>query len=340
MTLRIPRRAAALALALFAATAHAWGPDGHHTVGAIADRLIAGTNAEAQVKALLGTLTLEQASVWADCAKGVDPGKGFAYTSAGRYPECALFETPQGEAEMIAFVRRNDTNCPRVPGDESCHKQYHYTDEAIQRQRYRLGDAGTRDFDIVAAITATIEVLKGAPAPAPFHIEGQREALLLLAHYLGDIHQPLHVGAVYLDMQGDVIDPPRDTFAPATSTQGGNEITTIHVATNRPGENFHATWDDIPESLHASAIDPDWLALARDVPPSRGPMEAWSTQWADETLAQARHAVEGLSFGPQIKGRWTVPLDGRYDDAMTPIKRHQLTLGGARLAETLKAIWP
>jgi len=340
MTSRLPRRAAALALALLAATAHAWGPDGHHTVGALADRLIAGTNAQAHVTALLGTLTLEQASVWADCAKGVDPAKGFAYTSAGRYPECAIFETPAGEAEMIAFVRRNDTNCPRVPGDESCHKQYHYTDEAIQRPRYRPGDAGTRDFDVVAAITAAIQVLKGAPAPAPFDIKGEREALLLLAHYVGDIHQPLHVGAVYLDLQGDVIDPPRDTFDPATSTQGGNEITTIRVATNRPGENFHATWDDIPESLHAASIDAAWLALARGVQPSRGPIEAWSTDWADETLAQARSAVQGLAFGPQTKGRWTVPLDGRYDDAMTPIKKQQLTEAGARLAETLKAIWP
>ena len=210
MPRRTLRAVLALSIALFATAAAPWGADGHHTVGAIADRLIAGTHAQAQVNALLGGLTLEQAAVWADCAKGVDPGKDFAYTSAGKYPECAIFETPAGEAEMVDFVKRNDTNCPRAPGDASCHTQYHYTDEAIQRKRYQPGDVGTRNFDVVAAISATIHVLKGEPAPAPFDIKDKREALLLLAHYVGDIHQPLHVGAVYLDAAGDIVDPAQD----------------------------------------------------------------------------------------------------------------------------------
>jgi hypothetical protein len=241
---------------------------------------------------------------------------------------------------MIDFVRRNDTNCQRVPGDESCHKQYHYTDEAIERKRYHLGDVGTRDFDVVAAITAAIHVLQGAPAPAPFNIKDKREALLLIAHYIGDVHQPLHVGAVYLDPKGGVVDPAQGSFDPATSTQGGNKITTIHVATNRKSENFHATWDDIPEALQSSHVDASWLELARKVPASRGPIDTWSADWANGTLTRARAAMNGLDFGPQTNGEWTVPLDGRYDDAMAPVKKHQLIEAGARLAQTLKTIWP
>ena len=334
------RATVALVIASMATVAVAWGPDGHHTVGALADRLIAGTHAEVQVGALLGGLTLEQAAVWADCAKGVDPAKNFAYTSAGKYAECAVFETPEAEAEMIDFVRRNDTNCPRVAGDESCHKQYHYSDEAIQRRRYRLGDVGTRPFDVVAAVSAAMHVLKGEPAPAPFDIKDPREALLLLAHYVGDLHQPLHVGAVYLDASGQVIDPAQGTFDPASATQGGNQITTIRVATNRKGENFHATWDDIPLALQSSHIDRAWLARARKVPVSRGAIYDWSASWANTTLTQARAAVKGLQFGQQSKGLWSVPLNGRYDDSMMPIKQRQLTEGGARLAQTLIAIWP
>ncbi len=339
MAVRPPRAIVALFFALFATIAAPWGPDGHHTVGALADRLI-GAHARAQVQALLGGLTLEQAAVWADCAKGVDPAKDFAYTSAGKFPECAIFETPDGEAEMIDFVRRNDTNCPRVPGDESCHKQYHYSDEAIQRARYHLGDVGTRPFDVVAAIAAATHVLKGDPAPAPFDIKSPREALLLLAHYVGDIEQPLHVGAVYLDASGAVVDPAAGTFDPATATQGGNIITTIHVATNRRSENFHATWDDIPAALQSSHIDAAWLAQARKVPASRGSIYDWPTQWGSGTLTQARHAVQGLQFGPQQGGLWTVPLDGRYDDGMQAVKKRQLTEGGARLAQLLDTIWP
>ena len=335
-----PRALVALAIALSASTASPWGADGHRTVGALADRLIAGSHAQAHVRALLGDLTLEQASVWADCAKGVDPSKNYAYTSAGKFPECAIFETPEGEAEMIDFVRRNDTNCPRAPGDASCHAQYHYTDEAFQRRRYHLGDVGTRDFDIVAAIAATLHVLEGEPAPAPFDIKGKREALLLLAHYVGDIAQPLHVGTAYLQPDGTVVDTQAGTFDPATDTQGGNKIVTIRVATNHRSETLHATWDDIPEALHSNHIDAAWLRLARAEPAPHGDMQAWPAQWASSTLAPARLALKDLRFGPQQGLQWTVPLTGRYDDSMAPIKKRQLTTAGARLARMLMAIWP
>ena len=49
----------------------AWDSTGHQTVGAIADQLIAGTNAETQVRKILGT-SLRVSAVWADCAKGVE----------------------------------------------------------------------------------------------------------------------------------------------------------------------------------------------------------------------------------------------------------------------------
>ena len=340
MKFRVPRAGLALAASLFASCAMAWGPDGHHTVGALADRLIAGTHAQDHVTELLGGMTLEQVAVWADCAKGVDPAKNFTYTSTGKYPECAIFETPAGIAEMVDYVRRNDTNCARVAGDESCHKQYHYTDVAIQRRSYRLGDIGTQPFDVVAAVAAAIHVLEGEPAPAPFDIKDPREALLLLAHFAGDIEQPLHVGAVYLDAAGTVIDPSIGTYDPATATRGGNEISVIRVATNRKIANFHATWDDIPAALQSAHVDAAWIALAHKVPASRGPIYAWSEAWANGTLTQARAAVQGLTFGPLVAGLWTVPLTGRYDDAMARIKKPQLTAGGAHLAQALETIWP
>ncbi|MCK9687177.1 S1/P1 nuclease [Scleromatobacter humisilvae] len=340
MSRRMLRAALALLAALSTTAASAWGPDGHHTVGALADRLIAGTNAEAQVKSLLGGLTLEQAAVWADCAKGVDPTKNYAYTSTGKYPECAIYETPDGEAAMIDYVKRNDTNCGRAATDPSCHTQYHYTDEAIQRQRYRLGDVGTNNFDVVAAISATIHVLKGDPAPAPFDIKDKREALLLLSHFAGDITQPLHVGAVYLDPTGKIIDPAAGTYDPATGTQGGNLVQTIRVATNHTSELLHATWDDTPAVLHADHIDAAWLAKARAEPKTRGDIYGWSADWASTTMTQARLAFKGLQFGPFQGKDWTVPITGRYDDSMAPIKKRQLTAGGARLAQTLMAVWP
>ena len=168
-----------LAASLVSERAIAWGSDAHRNIGAIADRLIAGSNAAVEVDTILGGLSLRDASVWADCAKGVDPANDYRYISEGQFPECRIFETPALEAEMSEFVRRNDVNCERRASEDSCHRQYHYSDVAVQRDHYTPGSAGTRDSDIVAAVAAAAAVLKGEPSPAPFAIQGKREALLL-----------------------------------------------------------------------------------------------------------------------------------------------------------------
>src|SRR5215831_19015652 len=152
------RIAVFLGVLLVARTAGAWGPEGHHTVGAIADRMIAGSRAATEVHALLGALSLEDASVLADCAKGVDPDS-LTYTGFGA--ECQVFETTAGKAEMIDFVRRNSTNCTIKRGEEVCHKQYHYADISIAHDHYDPRFEGARDDDVVKAIEAAVDVLKG-----------------------------------------------------------------------------------------------------------------------------------------------------------------------------------
>jgi hypothetical protein len=330
---------AGLSLAASSA-AIAWGPNGHRAVGAIADHLIAGSNAAKQVEAILGGLSLEQAAVWADCARGVAPGKNYVYAAAGQYPECAIFETATGEAEMSDFVRRNDSNCMRKPTEESCHKQYHYADVAIQRERYGAEDVGARNDDIVAAAEAAARVLSGEPSPPPFNIKGKREALLLLAHYVGDIHQPLHVGAVYLDAAGRPVDPDLHGFDPATATRGGNLIVVVDAATGKRDRNLHQAWDEVPATITAARVDSAWLASARAVPPSSGAWSGWPALWASDTLARDRSALASLHYGPRSDGDWTVSLSAPYKRSMSAIKRKQLTKAGARLAQILEAIWP
>jgi len=267
----------------FAQTASAWGPDGHHTVGAIADQMINGTHAASEVQALLGTLSLQEAAVWADCAKGVDP-KSFTYKGAGKYKECKIFETPAGEAGMIDFVKRNSTNCTINPGEEICHKQYHYSDISVAHDHYDSSFVGTRDDDIAGAVKAAVEVLKGNPAPSPFDFKDKREALLVLSHYVGDIHQPLHVGAVYLTAKGARVDPDAGTFESSTATRGGNQIMVSGTK-----KNLHATWDAIPSSLTASHVS-TLLTVAKAVPTTPGPVDDWPKVWAGETVVHAQTA--------------------------------------------------
>ena len=336
--------AAILGLVLLVGPAAAWGPDGHKTVAAIADKLIAGSNAATQVQSILGTTSLEDAAVWADCAKGVQASNAtppvFTYTGAGRFPECKPFETPQGQAEMVDFAQRNWSNCNPKAGEEVCHKQYHYADISIAHDKYAPTFVGARPDDVASAISATIAVLQGQPAPAPFSIKDKREALLLLVHYVGDIHQPLHVGAIYLDTAGNRVNPDATPSDPATDTKGGNDI---HLG---DGRNLHATWDAVPaEMTSGNPLDAAWFDSAKKVSKTSGKIATWPTTWATGSVKAATKSFKGVTFGPSSPdhngvNHWNGTLPSSYDGAMSTAKKKQLTEGGARLAQLLQAIWP
>ena len=305
------------------------------TVGAIADKLLAGTNAEQEVKAILSGVSLSEAAVWADCAKAVDTSTWTYKKDPDKHPECAPFETAPGQAAMIDFVKRNATNCAPKPGEELCHKQYHYADISIRHQDYKTTYQGARSDDVIAAITAAIAVLQGEAPKAPFSIKDKREALLILAHCAGDIHQPLHVGAVYLDPNGKVVNPDAGPFDPATETRGGNLITVTDAE-----KNLHATWDAIPEDLQPANITPAWLNKAKAVPKTAGPIAGWSSSWATDTQKQAVKALAPLKFKPKSGGKWSTKLSCPYTTSMTSTKKAQLTKAGARLAQLLTKLWP
>ncbi|CAM3801930.1 S1/P1 nuclease [Roseateles saccharophilus] len=327
--------AAMIALPL---AAQAWGPDGHQTVATIAAGLIQGTPAEARVAALLGDMTLQQASIWADCAKGISPAQGYAYPAPGKYPACAPLETPARIAEMADYVRRNDRQCHLGPDEASCHGQTHYTDIALQRSRYLPGFSGTRPDDVVGALRQAIQVLQGRPTTGQPDFNSPREALLVLVHLVGDIHQPLHVGAPYLDARGQRIDPDKTGLDPASFTVGGNSFPLAQTASAGP-RNFHAYWDGVPAALRPQHVDAAWLAEARQVAANPGDPADWPARWASESLNQAGTAYEGLAFSARQDSHWSVNLPPGYDAKADTIKRQQLTQAGARLALVLKTVF-
>lgn len=335
------RRVLACAIAAVATSicsqAGAWGADGHRTVGVLAEKLLEGTHAGAEVRALLGTLSLADATLWADCAKGVKPDEAnpsqLVYASAGRFPECQIFETPQGQAEMIDFVRRNLKSCNPQPHEEDCHRQYHYTDLNLTQPVYRLGVVGAREDDVVGAITAAIRVLQGKAAPPPFAFKDKREALLVLVHYVGDIHQPLHVGAVYVSAAGRRINPDKTGLNLGTETRGGNELM---VAERR----LHSLWDEVGPSQRPSRVDAAWVARAKAVPATGSDLEQFSTLWATDSLRQSREAFRLVTFAPRVDKQWPTSLPNDYPARMALVKRVQLTAAGAHLAEVLERIWP
>ena len=325
--------AASLSLA-FSTPVHAWGPQGHEAVGAIADKYI-NASTRTKVQAILGKgMTLQKAAVWADCAKGVikDNNGEFVYTGKGKYPECKPFETKAGQAVMIEFVKHNFSECKPLPGEEVCHKQYHYADVALQRDSYKQGEIGTSDHDVVAAIRAAVLYLRDGKAPAPFTFASPAVALMVLVHYAGDIHQPLHVIAVYLDENGKVIDPDAGTYDPATKTDGGNKIEDGSVA-------IHKQWDSIPATLDATHVTPQRLTSAKKLagPAPSAPVEDWSALWATDTITSGKPAFKGLKYSKEdSKQQWQVTEPAGYAKARASLQSRQLNKAGVRLGQLLE----
>lgn len=327
----------AAALACAAAPAIAWGPTGHSEVGRIADELLKDhPHAAGQVRAILGDISLAQAGPWADCLRSVGGPPGFAYTHSDIYgAPCVAFEGPELKAQMEDYVRRNWSNCAYT-GPGGCHTQYHFLDLALQRQRYEEGLVGTNDHDIVRAINAAIAVLRGAPTPAPFDFT-RRDALMMLDHLIGDLHQPLHVGSIFLDERGRVVDPDssdaeRHRAERATLTNGGNSL----VWTEGQRQlNLHSAWDGVTPGAYS-------LAYARSFPGTTGPLESWAASWATDSLIQARGVLSGLGFGAKSGNRWPLTFTdrARYDADRAAMQRLQIEKAGARLAQVLVAIWP
>jgi hypothetical protein len=332
------RLLAATVAALAGAPAWAWGPNGHQTVGAIADALLAGTPAGHKVRTILGGQSLQTAALWADCAKGVTEKAPSHFVVSARFPECAPFESTAGQRAMTAYVKRNLSACHPAATQEACHRQYHYADVAVQRDSYARGEAGTSDHDIVAAIDAAIAVLQGHGSPDPIDIGSKKEALRLLAHFVGDIHQPLHVGAVYLDTTGHEVDPDVSGLIADSETQGGNLI--------RDGSaKLHGQWDSIPPALTVAQFKDPGATLARAVPVTSGAVKHWAAAWASETVVASHTAFQGLTFGAEAKPgtsrrTWPVSEPTGYGPARTALQSQQLVKAGARLAQLLQAIWP
>jgi hypothetical protein len=320
--------------------AQAWGAEGHEYIGNLAVALLT-PNAAQHVQTILGpNIDLATAAVWPDCIRSIDGSPGaLQYQRNNKTPAaCDAFGNNPGEKiRMEDYAERNWTNCDYAGHPSKCNFAYHFADVGIQHDHYDRSYFGTSDHDVVSAIQAAILVLQGQPAPAPFNIKDQKEALLLLAHFVGDIHQPLHVGAIYLNGSGAAIDP--DAVPPnqalAAETTGGNWLA---IGTG----NLHARWDAIPKSWGVTPTAAVVVA-ARGMPSVGGPLLSRPAAWASETVLVAQDAYQKMVFTPAGQPQhWNVTFaDAKtYATHERSVQKKQLTKAGARLAEVLNTIWP
>ncbi|MBV8686894.1 MAG: hypothetical protein JOZ90_10980 [Alphaproteobacteria bacterium] len=174
------------------------------------------------------------------------PNRNFRYNGNPRRDSvCRAFADDAAlRGQMEDYVRNNWSQCPHT--GKGCHTQYHFVDLAVQRSRYEEGPVGTHLWNLVHGInTAATTLAKPAcrgPSPSTALVPNAThfrpnqpgfrftcaQALMMLVHFVGDLHQPMHVGGVYLDGEGRVVDPDSSAAERArerqTSTHGANSL--------------------------------------------------------------------------------------------------------------------
>jgi hypothetical protein len=353
----------------FSIAAQAYSPLGHEIVGAIADERLANTPTATKIHALLGRLTLEKAAVIADDIrgwdkKGVDDPRSF-HISGPRYIDRQLRD----------FWRANPPTSASL-GTPS-HHWFHYTDvPVVPAQRYGDGSAGRSRWDIVHMIPFCIQVLQGQVSEQNERKITKPVALILLAHYVGDIHQPLHVGAEYFDQQGRVVDPEKDKSA--LGDEGGNTFT-LELSDEPPRRRgihknkLHGFWDydtvnalfpSVPSTLRKkeflTGIEPLKRAMVHEMAshepgtwrvPANLNVNNYAEAWANEILPTAREAYARLELTnvqpQQEQDRIVAAGEAVEKPAMnqlnyrawaTGLVRQELHKAGWRLADVLQKI--
>jgi hypothetical protein len=359
------------AVVLLVCSSLAYGPTGHEIVGGIADKLLANTPTATKVNALIDGITLEKASVIPDEIRAWDKN-GVAGPTAFPY----YSDHPKIDKQLRDFWRANqpthDLNSA-VPS----HHWFHYTDvPVLNAAKYSDGKTGRSKWDIVHMISYCIAVLQGeTPENNPRKIT-KPVAVILLAHYVGDIHQPLHVGAEYFDEAGHAIDP--DKGRAGLGDEGGNTFA-LHLKTGTPEEmthralKLHPFWDNeavmanLPSLPLTMSKEERYEKTARakrrlidqfmrEEPadwrlPRNVVLKNYAEAWADEILPIAREAHERLRFtnvhAQQEEGRVvaagvarerSAPDHVAYADWAAKIVREELHKAGWRLADLLKQV--
>jgi S1/P1 Nuclease len=335
---------------IVAAPAWAWDFPGHRIVGAVADLILLQhyPTAQQRVSELLdkpngGSIerrSLSQVAVFPDCAK------------RGNVPFCGR---PPSDEEK-AYAEHNPH-----------HDKFHFADVPLQQPSYVASSAGTDDIDVVQMIAYAVAQLRGKNPPAKPQVNlTDTEALWLLAHLVGDIHQPLHIGAKYFDKTCETsVDPniggtpPSFGIGESTAmTMGGNLILlTAAPPSVPPAANLHLYWDGTAvvramQTAGSAHSEQDFAKLLAATPPpgweTAGAPETWSAQWASEIMPLAVEAHGRLTIRKGSKPSpfpltggctWETTLEPSYEDWAKAQARTQLAKAGFRLAVLLKAIF-
>ena len=271
--------AALMALLLAPAPAQAWWEYGHYTVANIAESSVT-PRTRTEIRRLLRA------------EKSLDTPTCSVRTLAlaAYWPDC---------------IRRLDDRF-------SYSFPWHYQNVDVCKP-FDLKSA-CRDGNCVSAqIERQVRLLKDKALPARERLQ----ALAFLAHFVGDLHMPLHAGD-----RGD---------------RGGNDVKAAYGLIEGRA-NLHSVWDGWIAERGMSEPPSGPLALLAEVSDRAGVMAGSVEDWSREGWQISRDvayatALGGDPCGPKPDGR--VKFDEAKVRALVPAVRLQIVRGGLRLARLL-----
>jgi len=163
----------------------------------------------------------------------------------------------------------------------------------------------------------------------------QQEALKFLTHFVGDVHQPLHVGFTG-DEGGNTI---FGTFLSASTSL--HDVWDTHIIDEILSTQFEGNSTAYPvyllEQIQSGMFEnnvTDWMTCQ-----STEPDNACSDEWAEESVGYAcQYAYVEADGTTHIKTNFDLQKD--YYTRNYPVVDFQLAKGGVRLAMVLNNIWP
>jgi hypothetical protein len=303
-------------------------------VGAVADQKLVGTNTGTRLNTLLGGMSLENAAVLADTIKGFD----------GDPSNFSIPGNPSLSNQLREFLIAN----PRGHASNN-HRTYHYVNVPVEgSSTYASGTRGRHDNNVVEMISFCIGVLDGTILETNPRKITKPVAVVLLCHYIGDISQPLHVGAAFFDDSGIPMNPDTQR-GDANDTQGGNGLTLRLRRSSgqlRNEGSMHSYWDGDAVDTAFQTYRQEVIAagggsggvtnqeiaarLAASAPPDYAvPTSApanWSQEWADDIMDEAREAHSRLRFD-------NVSIDTDEDEATGRANEKPVAPGGEKYAQ-------
>ncbi|KAE8720735.1 Endonuclease 2 [Hibiscus syriacus] len=264
---------------------HGWGTDGHSIICKIAQSRLSGAAVDA-VKELLPK--------WAED----DLGNSCSW------------------ADQVKFRYPWSSPLHFIDTPESC--SYQYTRDCKDED----GAAGRCVAGAINNYTSQLLTYNSASNESQYNLT---ESLLFLSHFMGDIHQPLHVG-----------------FA---SDKGGNTIY-VHWYTRKAV--LHHVWDTniietAEERFFNTSLDSMVDAIQQNITSEwADQVKRWETCNFNKTACPDIYASEGIKAACDwaYKGvHQESVLEDDYFLSRLPVVNRRLAQGGVRLAATLNRIF-